>query len=79
MVGMQVPPAPTPGWWAMNAKGLVAAASITSAATMPIRRHSSANSLMNEMLTRRKEFSSSLDASATSTGSTRCVGTFALA
>ena len=72
---MHVPPAPTPGWWAMNANGLVEAASITSAAVMPMRRHSSANSLMKAMFTSRKEFSSSFDASATSTGSTGWVVT----
>jgi hypothetical protein len=50
----------------MNPNGLVAAASITSQTSMPIRSHSIASSLTSAMLTLRKMFSSSLVSSATS-------------
>lgn len=49
----------------MNPNGLVAAASMTSQMSMPIRSHIIAISLINAMLTLRKVFSSSLDISAT--------------
>ena len=50
----------------MKPNGLVAAASITSHTSMPIRSHSTASSLTSAMLTERKMFSSSFAISAAS-------------
>ncbi len=49
----------------MKPNGLVLAASITSQTSMPMRSKSIFSSLTSAMLTERKMFSSSLDASAT--------------
>ena len=50
----------------MKPKGLVAAASITSQTSIPIRSQSTASSLTSAMLTERKMFSSSFVISAAS-------------
>ena len=63
---MQWPPTPGPGVKRMNPNGLVAAASMTSHTSRPIRSHSSASWLTNAMFTLRKMFSSSLAISAAS-------------
>ena len=63
---MQWPPTPGPGVKRMNPNGLVAAASMTSQTSRPIRSHSSASWLTNAMLTLRNVFSSSLAISAAS-------------
>ena len=63
---MQWPPSPGPGRKGMKPKGLVAAASMTSQTSMPMRSQSIASSLTRAMLTLRKMFSSSLVSSATS-------------
>ena len=49
----------------MNPNGFVAAASMTSQGSTPIRRHANASSFANAMFTLRKVFSSSLAVSAT--------------
>ena len=49
----------------MKPNGLVAAASITSHTSMPMRSHISASSFTRPMLTMRKVFSSSFTISAT--------------
>ena len=49
----------------MKPKGLVAAASMTSQTSMPIRSQSSFSSLTSAMFTERKVFSKSLASSAT--------------
>ena len=58
---MQWPPIPGPGQKGMNPKGLVAAASITSQMSMPIRSARMASSLTSAMLTERNMFSSIFD------------------
>ena len=63
---MQCPPRPGPGRNGMKPKGLVAAASITSQTSIPMRSHSIASSFTRAMFTLRKMFSSSLVSSATS-------------
>ena len=63
---MQWPPTPGPGVKRMNPNGLVAAASMTSQTSRPIRSHSSASWLTNAMLMLRKTFSSSFAISAAS-------------
>ena len=63
---MQWPPTPGPGAKRMKPNGFVAAASMTSQTSMPMRSHSSASSLTRAMLTFRKTFSSSFASSATS-------------
>ena len=57
---------PGPGRKGMNPNGLVAAASMTSQTSRPIRSHSSASWLTSAMLTLRNTFSSSLASSAAS-------------
>ena len=63
---MQWPPTPGPGVKRMKPNGLVAAASMTSHTSRPIRSHSSASWFTNAMLTLRNVFSSSLAISAAS-------------
>ncbi len=63
---MQWPPSPGPGLKLMNPNGLVAAASITSQTSIPIRPQRRASSLTSAMLTERKMFSSSFVSSAAS-------------
>ena len=63
---MQCPPTPGPGVNRMNPNGFVAAASMTSQTSRPIRSHSSASWLTNAMLTLRKTFSRSFASSAAS-------------
>ena len=63
---MQCPPTPGPGVKRMNPNGFVAAASMTSQTSRPIRSHSSASWLTNAMFTFRKTFSRSLASSAAS-------------
>ena len=62
---MQWPPTPGPGRKRMKPNGLVAAASMTSQTSTPIRSQSIASSLTSAMLTLRKTFSSSFAVSAT--------------
>ena len=63
---MQWPPTPGPGVKRMNPNGLVAAASMTSQTSTPIRSHSSASWLTRAIFTLRKTFSRSLASSAAS-------------
>ena len=63
---MQWPPTPGPGVKRMKPNGLVAAASMTSQTSRPIRSHSRASWLTSAMLTFRKTFSRSLASSAAS-------------
>src|SRR6202142_3168413 len=63
---MQCPPTPGPGVNFMNPNGLVAAASMISQASRPIRSQSSASWLTKAMLMFRKTFSSSFAISAAS-------------
>ena len=62
---------PGPGSKRMKPNGLVAAASMTSQMSMPIRSASRASSLTSAMLTERKMFSSSFAISAISSVETR--------
>ncbi len=64
-MGMQWPPSPGPGLKRMNPKGFVAAASMTSQTSIPIREKTIFSSLTRAMLTARKVFSRILAASAT--------------
>jgi len=52
-MGMQCPPRPGPGKKGWNPKGLVAAASITSQTSMPMRSKQIFSSLTRAMLTER--------------------------
>ena len=63
---MQWPPTPGPGVKRMKPNGFVAAASMTSHTSRPIRSHSRASWLTNAMLTLRKTFSRSFASSAAS-------------
>ncbi len=63
---MQCPPTPGPGVNFMNPNGLVAAASMISQTSRPIRSHRSASWLTKAMLMFRKTFSSSFAISAAS-------------
>ena len=63
---MQWPPTPGPGVNRMNPNGFVAAASMTSQTSRPIRSHSSASWFTSAMLTLRKTFSRSFASSAAS-------------
>ncbi len=63
---MQWPPTPGPGVKRMKPNGLVAAASMTSQTSRPIRSHRSASWLTSAILTFRKTFSRSLASSAAS-------------
>ena len=57
---------PGPGLNDMNPYGLVAAASVTSQTSMPMRSHRIASSFTSAMFTERKTFSSSFVSSAAS-------------
>ena len=74
---MQCPPSPGPGLKLMKPNGFVAAASVTSQMSMPIRSHSWASSLTSAMLTERKMFSSSFVSSAASGAETSCTESIA--
>ena len=67
---MQCPPRPGPGVNFMKPNGLLAAASITSQTSTPIRSHMIAISLTSPMLIMRKVFSSSFAISAVSADDT---------
>ena len=75
---MQCPPSPGPGTNFMKPNGLVAAASMISQTSSPIRSQSWANSFASAMLTARKMFSSSLVISADSGEETSMIVSIAL-
>ena len=75
---MQWPPRPGPGLNGMKPNGFVAAASMTSQTSIPIRSQSCASSLTSAMLTERKMFSSSFVSSAASAVETSWTSSSAL-